>query len=204
MKVISLAPVVDLEKCIGCGICSKVCPAATIEIADRKAKVNMDGCRGCAACEQRCPVYAIKMTKLDHPYTVSVEISDLDYEVVAALCRKAKLNPEQLICYCTATRADEVAAAILKGAKTPEAISRATGIRMGCKVECIQPILRLLNAAGITPEPAPGYQWYGLTPTVWDIPEDVKAKYSKRGFYFDEDIRILDKVIAAKPEGRKE
>lgn len=204
MKVISLAPVVDLEKCIGCGICSKVCPAATIEIADRKAKVNMDGCRGCAACEQRCPVYAIKMTKLDHPYTVSVDISDLDYEVVAALCRKAKLNPEQLICYCTATRADEVAAAILKGAKTPEAISRATGIRMGCKVECIQPILRLLNAAGITPEPAPGYQWYGLTPTVWDIPEDVKAKYSKRGFYFDEDIRILDKVIAAKPEGRKE
>lgn len=204
MKVVSLAPVVDMEKCIGCGICSKVCPAATIEMTNRKAEVKLDGCRGCAACEQRCPVYAIKMTKLEKPYTVSVDLSDLDYEEVANLCRKAKLNPEQLVCYCTATRAEEAAAAILKGAKTPEAISRATGIRMGCKVECIQPMLRLLAAAGITPEPAPGYQWYGLTPTIWDIPEEVKAKYNKRGFYFDEDIRVLDKVVAAKPEGRKE
>ena len=62
MKVVSLAPVVDLEKCIGCGICSKVCPAATIEMANAKANILLDGCRGCAACEQRCPVYAIKMT----------------------------------------------------------------------------------------------------------------------------------------------
>lgn len=204
MKEVSLAPVVELEKCIGCGICSKVCPAATIEMTNAKANILLDGCRGCAACEQRCPVYAIKMTKLEKPYKVSVDLSDLNYDDIAALCRKAKLNPEQLVCYCTATRAEEAAAAILKGATTPEAISRATGIRMGCKVECIQPILRLLDAAGITPEPAPGYQRYGLTPTVWDIPEEVKAKYNKRGFYFDEDIRILDKVVAARTEGGKE
>jgi ferredoxin len=173
-------------------------------MVDRKATVNRQDCRGCAACEQRCPAYAIKMEKLEKPYTVAVDISDVPYEDIARLCRSAKLNPEQIICYCTASRAEEAAGAILKGAETPEAVSRATGIRMGCKVECIQPILRLLHAAGITPEPAPGYQRYGLTPTVWDIPEEVKAKYNKRGFYFDEDIRILDKVVAAKPEGRNE
>ncbi len=160
---------VDNDKCIGCGICSKVCPATTISIVDKKACVDEVYCRGCAACEQRCPVYAITMVKLEKPYTVSVDITDLPYEKVEELCRKAHMHPEQIICFCTSTRAEEVAAAIMKGADTPEEISRQTGIRMGCKVECIQPILRLLKAAGITPEPPDGYQWYGMTPTVWDI-----------------------------------
>lgn len=203
MKVISLKAVVDLDKCIGCGICAKVCPAVAIAVTDRKASINEADCRGCAGCEQRCPVYAIKMVKLEQPYTVSVDISDVPYEQIERLCVEAKLNPEQIICYCTTTRAEEVAGAIIKGAKTPEELSRATGIRMGCKVECIQPVLRLLNAAGITPERPSGYQWYGLTPTIWDIPEDVKAKYNSRGFYFEEDIKLLNKVANAKPEGRK-
>jgi hypothetical protein len=95
-----------------------------------------------------------------------------------------------------------VAGAIIKGAKSPEDISRMTGIRMGCKVECIQPILRLLQAAGITPEKPSGWQWYGLTPTVFDIPEEIKQKYNSRGFYFDEDIKLFDKVVKAKKEGR--
>ncbi|SDF15018.1 4Fe-4S binding protein [Sporolituus thermophilus] len=202
MKLVSLKPVVDKDKCIGCGICSKVCPAETIAVKERKAEIDLDHCRGCGACNQRCPVYAITMEKLEKPYTVKVDIADLAYDEIANLCIKAKLNPDQIICYCTATRAEEVAGAILKGAKTPEEISRRTGIRMGCKVECIQPVLRLLKAAGITPERPAGYQWYGLTPTVWDIPEEVKAKYNSRGFYFDEDIKLLDKVVEAKPSGR--
>jgi ferredoxin len=194
---------VDKTKCIGCGICTKVCPAATIKVEEKKACINEEFCRGCGACEQRCPVYAITMVKLEKPYQVSVEISDVPYNEIEELCGKAHLNAEQIICYCTATRAEEVAAAIIKGAKTPEEISRQTGIRMGCKVECIQPILRLLAAAGIKPERPDGYQWYGLTPTIWDIPEDIKAKYSKRGFYFDEDIKVLDKVVAAKKGGKR-
>lgn len=193
---------VDNDKCIGCGICSKVCPATTISIVDKKACVDEVYCRGCAACEQRCPVYAITMVKLEKPYTVSVDITDLPYEKVEELCRKAHMHPEQIICFCTSTRAEEVAAAIMKGADTPEEISRQTGIRMGCKVECIQPILRLLKAAGITPEPPDGYQWYGMTPTVWDISTEVKEKYNKRGFYFDDDIKLLDKLIEAKTTRR--
>ena len=30
--------------------------------------------------------------------------------------------------------------------------------------------------------------------TAWDIPEAVKEKYSSRGFYFDEDRRLLDEI----------
>jgi Pyruvate/2-oxoacid:ferredoxin oxidoreductase delta subunit/bacterioferritin-associated ferredoxin len=200
MKLISVKPVVDTGKCIGCGICTKVCPSLAITVVDRKATVSLDDCRGCGACNQRCPVYAIDMVKLENPYTVSVDIRDLPYENISDLCSKAKLNPEQIICYCTATRAEEVAGAIIKGAKSPEDISRMTGIRMGCKVECIQPVLRLLQAAGITPEKPPGWQWYGLTPTVFDIPEAIKQKYNSRGFYFEEDIKLFDKVVKAKKE----
>jgi Pyruvate/2-oxoacid:ferredoxin oxidoreductase delta subunit/bacterioferritin-associated ferredoxin len=201
MKLISVKPVVDTGKCVGCGICTKVCPSLAITVVDRKATVSLDDCRGCGACNQRCPVYAIDMVKLENPYTVSVDIRDLPYENISDLCSKAKLNPEQIICYCTATRAEEVAGAIIKGAKSPEDISRMTGIRMGCKVECIQPVLRLLQAAGITPEKPPGWQWYGLTPTVFDIPEAIKQKYNSRGFYFEEDIKLFDKVVKAKKEG---
>ena len=199
MKLISMKSVVDKEKCIGCGICAKICPSVAISLVDKKATVDLSVCRGCGGCNQRCPAYAITMERLAEPYTVSVSVDDLPYGDIEAMCIKARLNPEQIICYCTATRAEEVAAAILKGAKSPEDISRLTGVRMGCKVECIQPMLRLLQAAGITPEPPPGYQWYGLTPTVWDISPEVKAKYAKSGFYFDEDIKLLDKVVQAKP-----
>lgn len=98
-------------------------------------------------------------------------------------------------------RAEEVAAAILDGADTPEEISSRTGIRTGCTIECIQPILRLLEAAGIQPKPNPdGWQWYGETVTAWTMPEKVKQKYASRGFYFDEDRKLLDQVAATNQE----
>lgn len=203
MKFITLVAKVDNDKCTGCQTCAKVCPALAINIVDKKAVVDEEKCRGCGNCNQRCPFNAVTMEKLANPYRVEVSTADVPYEKIEALCKKARLNPEQIICYCTATRAEEVAAAILKGAKSPEEISLLTGIRTGCKVECIQPILRLLTAHGIeTKPPAGGYQWYGLTPTVYDIPAEVKEKYNSRGFYFDEDIKLFDKVIEARKEGK--
>ncbi|MCL4441993.1 MAG: 4Fe-4S binding protein [Clostridia bacterium] len=205
MKVINQLAVVDAEKCRGCKTCERVCPVLAIKMENRKAVVDNERCRGCANCEQRCPDYAIKMVKLEQPVLVKVDVSAVDYALVEDLCRKAKFNPEQLICYCTATRAEEVAAAILQGARSPEEISFLTGVRTGCKVECIQPILRLLEAAGIKPEPPKGgWQWYGRTVTVWEIPEEVKKKYASRGFYFDEDIKILDRVANAPVQERSD
>jgi len=192
-----MKPVVS-EECIGCGKCEKVCPVLAIEIEDRKAIIDVEVCRSCGNCEQRCPVHAIEMVKRDKPFVAKVEVDDVDQEKLKNICRNAKFHPEQLVCYCTGTRAKEVAAAILKGADTPEKISLATGIRTGCKVECIQPVLRLLEGAGITPEAPGGYQWYGKTATVWDVTDEVKEKYGKRGFRFDEDRELLDDVIAEK------
>ncbi|MDR4949409.1 hypothetical protein [Neobacillus cucumis] len=53
-----------------------------------------------------------------------------NYEEVQKICYDAHLHPEQIVCYCTSTRADEVAATILQGADTPDKISQRTGLRL--------------------------------------------------------------------------
>ena len=54
------------ERCIGCGLCFRVCPSETIEmITDEKGKrpiFYLDRCTFCAQCEEICPVDAIEMT----------------------------------------------------------------------------------------------------------------------------------------------
>lgn len=195
MKQVTITARVDLDKCVGCKTCEKVCPVYAIHVENRKAVTNPDKCMGCANCADRCPFYAIEMVKRDEIKTVGVDVSKFDPKAIKDLCLKAHFNPEQVLCYCVGVRAEEVAAAILDGAKTPDEISLATGIRTGCTIECIQPILRLLTAAGIElHRDEKGWQWYGLTPTAWDLSDEVKEKYNSRGFYFDEDKALLEEI----------
>lgn len=196
MKTITQIAIVNEDKCIGCRICERICPVLAIHVGDdRKAKVIEKDCTGCQGCEQRCPKAAISMKKIEQR-VLEFKWDDDKQEEINKLCRKANFNPEQVICYCTETRAQEVAASILAGNDTPEKLSKTTGIRLGCKIECIQPILRLLTAAGIElkkPEGG-GYQWYGLTPTVFDISDDIRSEYESHGFYFNEDQKIFEEV----------
>jgi len=201
VKRVTLKAVVDPNLCIGCKICEKVCPVCAIHVTDRKAKSDEDKCMACANCADRCPRYAIKMVEREDPFTVGVDVSKHDPETIRALCEKAHLNPEQILCYCTGTRAEEVAACLLEGATTPEEVSSRTGIRTACTIECVQPLLRLVQAAGNELHPDPDcWRWYGVTVTAWDMPEQVKEKYNSRGFYFDEDRELLDRIVKVRPE----
>ncbi len=144
-------------------------------------------------CALRCPEYAITMLPLSQTRKLYVDPKDFDQKKIKEICVKAHINPKQIACQCTNTYADEIVAAILKGAKTPTEITRMTGVRTGCKEICIQNILRLLEAAGIKVPPSKGWQWYGRVPTVWDMPEEIRKKYDV--YRMDDDIAFLDKVI---------
>lgn len=54
-------PIIELNKCIGCGKCAESCPNKTIDIIDRKAVINYNNCIKCFCCHEMCPVRAIKI-----------------------------------------------------------------------------------------------------------------------------------------------
>jgi NADPH-dependent glutamate synthase beta subunit-like oxidoreductase/bacterioferritin-associated ferredoxin/NAD-dependent dihydropyrimidine dehydrogenase PreA subunit len=159
---------------------------------------RVEDCRGCVNCAERCPASAITIEPLQRPFTVGVDPDQFDPEEIMRICKKANVHPKQVICYCTDTRAGEIVAAILKGAKTPEEISRMTGARTGCTVLCIQSIIKLLEAAGHQVKPADTHQCYGKTFTLWDMDAGLKKRDEKRGYHYDDDIRLIEKVFENK------
>ncbi len=194
MKKVTRLAVIDPEICNGCKVCYSICPVLAISMENKKAVVAADKCMGCVNCEQRCPAGAVKMV-IRPTFVVGLDESKFDRKAIVDLCAKAHFFPEHLVCTCTGTRAWELAAAILDGARSPEEISIKTGIRTGCKAICIQPILRFLQAAEVEVKQPDGYQWYGLTPTLWDLPEAVIEKYSNRGFGLAGDKEFIDKGL---------
>lgn len=52
-------PLVNHDKCIGCGMCAKNCAHSAITIENRKATINHDKCVGCGRCIGACPKDAV-------------------------------------------------------------------------------------------------------------------------------------------------
>ncbi len=61
------------DRCIGCGICTDVCPRGNYSLTSNGVKTNGD-CEFCFACIQNCPQKAIKFAKVeDDPLLVNGE-----------------------------------------------------------------------------------------------------------------------------------
>ena len=52
----------DVEKCVGCGMCLDVCPHGVFALDGKKARIeDVDACMECGACARNCPAGAISV-----------------------------------------------------------------------------------------------------------------------------------------------
>lgn len=66
---------IDTNKCVGCGICAKVCVAHNITIKNKKAEIIFDDCVMCGQCTAVCPKNALSISGYhDKPVEKSEEI----------------------------------------------------------------------------------------------------------------------------------
>jgi len=193
MRKIYTSALVDPELCKGDKICENICVAKAVTVNDRKAFVDNSRCVSCQKCLDACPEGAITMVPRKEPLLLAVNPDEVDGQELAQLCERAYLDPEDIICVCTFTAAKEVAAAILKGAKTPEEITLKTGIRSACGMWCMAPILRLLNAHGIELPESDNYRWYNIKANLLDASEDAARKYPE--YRLEEDKKLFQEGI---------
>jgi nitroreductase/Pyruvate/2-oxoacid:ferredoxin oxidoreductase delta subunit len=62
----TVTTVIDSEKCIGCGLCVKVCPSRTLSMQDEKAVVSGNRSLQCGHCAVVCPVDAVTVNAVDY------------------------------------------------------------------------------------------------------------------------------------------
>ncbi|MGA2317182.1 MAG: FAD-dependent oxidoreductase [Thermodesulfobacteriota bacterium] len=184
----------EAERCLSCEchICELVCPTGAIEIVERRTKVDEKKCVACCKCWDACQQNGIQMVPRPEPIIFGLDPAEVDQTRLKELCIKANLHPRQYLCLCSETRVDEAAAAVLKGAKSPEEISLMTGARSACGVYCMEPMLRLLKAHGVEIIPPKSYRWYNITPSIWDVTPELAKKYPN--YYLEEDKKVFRKI----------
>lgn len=188
-KVYSVAHV-DQAKCIGDRICENVCPTGAVRMINKKAVVAADKCAACLKCIDYCQEDAIRVVPRPEPLLLHVDPSGVDQALLRELCGKAHLSPDDVICPCTMTRADEVAAAVLQGARTPEEAALRTGVRTACGMWCMALIQELLRANGCETTPPKGFRWYSVDVSLWNLPDEAIRKYPE--YRLEEARRALE------------
>ena len=69
-------PDTNTDKCVGCGICSKICPQENITLVDGKAKIG-NQCAMCLACLHFCPHQAMEINHKPTPKELQYHHPDI-------------------------------------------------------------------------------------------------------------------------------
>ena len=189
MKDVRFLSQIDEGRCTGCRQCETVCLTAAIRVERKRAQVDEHRCVACNKCRDVCREEAVVMVLRAEPVLLTTSVEDVDPAALDDLCTRAHLFSGRPICPCNGTPAGEVAAAILKGARSLEEIILMTGVAAGCGIYCMAAILRLVHASGIDMRPPKGQRWYDITSSLWNISDDVVR--SNPGYYLEEDKATL-------------
>jgi len=192
MKIIKYRAYVNETKCTGDKLCENICPSGAIRVLEKKAKVDSEKCLACTRCVDRCTKDAVTMVPREQPRVVGVSAKDVDPAELKELLHKAHRLPTDLVCVCTITFAEEIAAAIIKGARSVREVALMTGVMTGCQEFCVPTIQRMLKVYGVNIEEAGAPTEYDQTFSMWDIPREQEDKFA--GYYFKEDRDLASQL----------
>jgi ferredoxin/bacterioferritin-associated ferredoxin len=184
MKLVSYEIEVVDPNCTGCYRCERACPTGAIRMVGPKkealAVVDNGRCVACMRCIDVCDDDALLAHPRADPVEAGTDFSSSCSDRVAMidLCREAGIDPEQTVCVCTGTQAQEIAAAVVGGRETFAEVALATGAQSGCLLYCSVPIRRLLAArtGGDAPS-ASKVKRYDCAQSVLDLPVELDAEY---------------------------
>ena len=80
---------IDEEKCVGCGVCAKICPMDAIEVSDKKVSFTPEKCIGCGVCVHKCPQEALFLVHREEEQDYPAE----QREFVARMLTERGHNP---------------------------------------------------------------------------------------------------------------
>jgi len=180
MKIVRFVSKVDPGKCNGDKRCEILCPAGAIKVVEKVARVEESRCVACGKCREICGEEAVEMVRRSRPLTIRFDGTSVDQGEIQSLCGRAGLLPDLPLCACTGTTVGEMAAAILRGARSPEDVVVWTGAGSGCGIYCMAVIFKLFACAGVPIPDDP--RWNHLPLTSHDIPEEIAEKYPEYHF----------------------